>query len=135
MATQGEDPETCAARLSFAIPPSSAAAVLTISDTAAASTNLIPSIATIQVLAADSSPTSIPAAFFGALGTDIPAATSVGSMTPEYTAPLNQTSPATTLTPGLGAGEVVFTGAARRVDLGTGIGGLLGVAVVAGLVV
>jgi hypothetical protein len=55
-------------------------------------------------------------------------------MTPDFTAMTNQTAPGATSSAGLGAGTVVFQGAARRVDLGMGVGGLLVVAAVAGLV-
>jgi len=47
---------------------------------------------------------------------------------------INQTSPSATSSAGLGPGAVVFTGAARRVDLGLNVGGFLGIAAVAGLV-
>jgi hypothetical protein len=55
-------------------------------------------------------------------------------MTPDFTAMINQTVPSAASSAGLGAGAVAFTGAARRLDLGLGVGGLLGVAAVAGLV-
>lgn len=55
-------------------------------------------------------------------------------MTPDFTAMINQTTPSATSGAGVGAGAVVFTGAASRVDLGIGVGGLLVVAAVAGLV-
>jgi hypothetical protein len=47
---------------------------------------------------------------------------------------INQTAPSAASSAGLVAGAVEFTGAARRLDLGMGVGGLLGVAAVAGLV-
>jgi hypothetical protein len=55
-------------------------------------------------------------------------------MTPDFTAMINQTAPSAASSAGLVAGAVEFTGAARRLDLGMGVGGLLGVAAVAGLV-
>lgn len=55
-------------------------------------------------------------------------------MTPDFTAMINQTAPSATPSSGLGAGAIQFTGAARRVDLGMGVGGFLGVVAVAGLV-
>jgi hypothetical protein len=60
---------------------------------------------------------------------------SAGAMTPDFTALINQTAPSATSSAGLGAGVIQFTGAARRIDLGVGvgIGGLLGVAAVARL--
>jgi hypothetical protein len=54
-------------------------------------------------------------------------------MTPDFTAMINQTAPSTT-SAGLSAGVVQFTGAARRVNMGMGIGGFLGVVAVVGLV-
>jgi hypothetical protein len=55
-------------------------------------------------------------------------------MTPDFTAMINQTAPSITSSAGLVVGVVAYTGAARKVNLGMGVGGLLGVAAVAGLV-
>jgi hypothetical protein len=55
-------------------------------------------------------------------------------MTPDFTAMINQTAPSATSSAELGVGVVPYTGAARKVDVGMGLGGLLGVAAVAGLV-
>ena len=55
-------------------------------------------------------------------------------MTPDFTAMINQTVPSATTSAGLGAGVVAFTGAARRVDMGLGVGSLVGIAAVAGFV-
>lgn len=55
-------------------------------------------------------------------------------MTPDFTAMINQTTPSATSGARMGAGAVVFKGAASRADLGMGVGGLLVAAAVAGLV-
>ncbi len=105
----------------------------TTTELAIASTTTVPSTATIKVLAVDTSSLSVPAPTFGALGAEVSAPTSTGAMTPDFTAMINQTAPSGTSSAGLGAGAVAFTGAARKMDLGTGVS-LLGVAAVAGLV-
>ena len=56
-------------------------------------------------------------------------------MTPDFTAMINQTTPSASSGAGVGAGTVVFKGAATRFDLGMGVGGLLVIAAVAGLLI
>jgi hypothetical protein len=121
--------------LSFTLPASpSTVAAATSTDVAIASSIQIASTATIEVLAVDTSSLPVPAATFGVLGADVPATTSAGAMTADFTAMINQTAPSATSSAGLPVGVVAFTGAARKMDLGVGIGGLLGVVAVAGWV-